>query len=505
MKPLALCLWLVLAAAPAHAQKTYGLVIGIDEYTYVSDLHGAVNDAKDIADAVTAIGGEVTLLLNESATRDAILGAWEDILAKSRPGDQLIVSYAGHGSNEPEHTPGNEQDGRDENFLLAGYAPHGEAAAQRIRDDEIADLLHRSAALDVIFVADACHAGTVTRNLNPTLGYRYVAPEELSGDPLPPPPPPPGTDEAGDVALFLAAVNETQKVPEVLIDGTPRGALSYAFADGLRGAADLDGDASITKGELEVHVLRTVRQISDGAQLPQSAPAGRENRALIALRTPSGTETPQPTDRPAPAAGFPFHGLPPIAVSGTGWTGMTGVVASAAGMLRLEGKVVFSSVGDRVAVAPVAAQLQNVIDKHRLTAALTRRADPRLTIRFDEGDRTYRAGQRLVIDVEGRMSPHLTLISLDALGKITFLYPDASFGDPDLLSVAEPVALPVVVAPPFGADHVIAIETATETEKFRREIARLNGVQDAAALWDVLGRSDGRIAVFPFFTAGDAL
>jgi hypothetical protein len=505
MKRLALFLWLVLVAVPAHAQKTFGLVIGIDEYTYVSDLHGAVNDAEDIADALTALGGEVTLLLNETATREAILGAWENILTEAGPGDRLIVSYAGHGSNEPEHTPGNEKDGRDENFLLAGYAPHGEAAAQRIRDDEIADLLHRSAALDVIFVADACHAGTVTRNLNPTLGYRYVTPEELSGDPLPPPPPPPGTGEAGDVALFLAAVNETQKVPEVLIDGTPRGALSYAFANGLRGAADLDGDARITKGELELHVLRTVRQISDGAQLPQSAPAGQEHRALIALRTLSVSEVPDIKDDPVAETLLPFQKLPPMAVSGKGWSGVSGVAQSTAGTLRLEGQVVYSSVGDRVAVAPIASQLQGVVDKHRLAAALGRNADPRMTIRFDKGDRTYGAGQRLVIDVEGRLTQQLTLISLDATGKMTFLYPDTSFGDPELISVAEPIALSVVVTPPFGADHVIAIETTTETETFRREIARLSGLQDAAALWDVLRHSGGRIAIFPFFTAGDAL
>ena len=505
MKHLAAFLWLAFSAAPAPAQQTFGLVIGIDEYTYVSDLHGAVNDARDIADAVTSLGGDVTLLLNEDATRNAILGAWEDILTRAAPGDRLIVSYAGHGSNEPEHTPGNEQDGRDENFLLAGFAPRGEAAAQRIRDDEIADLLHRSAALDVIFVADACHAGTVTRNLNPTLGYRYVTHETVSGDPLPPPPPPPGSGETGDVALFLAAVNETQKVPEVLIDGMPRGALSYAFADGLRGAADLDGDARITKGELEVHVLRTVRQISDGAQLPQSAPAGQENRALIALDGRSSAETPPLAEQSAPEHLLPFDRLPPMSVSGTGWSGVTGVIASAAGTLRLEGQAVYSSVGDRVAVVPAAAELQKVVDKHRLIRALTRRADPPLTIRFDKGDQTYRAGQRLVIEVKDRLTPHLTLISLDALGRVTYLYPDASYGDPHVTSPADPIALPVVIAPPFGADHVIAIETSASTDDFRRRIAALDGTHDMAALWNALRHVEGRIVVFPFFTTGEIL
>ena len=178
-------------ASPALAERTFGLVIGIDDYAIVPDLHGAVNDAEDIADALETLGAEVTLLTDANATRAAILGAWETILKDANEGDRLIISYAGHGSNEPESTPGSERDGRDENFLLAGYAPRGEAAGQRIRDDEIANLLARSARLEVIFVADACHSGTVTRNLNPVLGYRYVTPDKVANDPLPPPPPPP--------------------------------------------------------------------------------------------------------------------------------------------------------------------------------------------------------------------------------------------------------------------------------------------------------------------------
>ncbi|MEP0722442.1 MAG: caspase family protein, partial [Marinomonas sp.] len=64
----------------AMAERTFGLVIGIDEYTYIPDLHGAVNDAEDIADALDSLGAEVTLLTDAKATRSAILGAWEHIL-----------------------------------------------------------------------------------------------------------------------------------------------------------------------------------------------------------------------------------------------------------------------------------------------------------------------------------------------------------------------------------------------------------------------------------------
>ncbi|CAN0594733.1 unnamed protein product, partial [Ectocarpus sp. 12 AP-2014] len=335
------------------------------------------------------------------------------------PGDRLIISYAGHGSNEPEHTVGSEEDGRDENFLLAGFAPRGEAAGQRIRDDEIADMLARSSNLDVIFVADACHAGTVTRDLKPTLGYRYVTPQNMSGDPLPPPPPPPsGGDTPDQIALFLAAVNETEKVPEFLIDGVPRGALSFAFADGLRGAADLDRDGVLTKGELETHVRRTVRQVSDGAQLPQSEPAGQENVSLLQLRQ---DKAPNPV--PLALTERPFSALPAITVDPGEWTGISGIEVTRPGALRREGTAVYSSIGNHLATLTTDESLQAVIDKHRLIKTLNKVSQSSALIGFDRGDLVYRDGQTMTISVDQRSTKHLTLINLGADGKISLLYP----------------------------------------------------------------------------------
>lgn len=494
---------LVFLPVSAEAERLFGLVVGIDDYAFVPDLHGAVNDAEDIADALATLGAEVTLLTDADATRAAILGSWEAIIRSARPGDRLVVSYAGHGSNEPEHRPGSEADGRDENFLLAGFAPHGTAASERILDDEIADLLARSADLEVIFIADACHSGTVTRDLNPTLGYRYVTPARMETGSLPPPPPPPSGDADGkdSVELFLAAVSETEKVPEVLIDGTPRGALSYAFAAGLRGAADLDGDRILTKGEIEAHVRRTVRQVSDGAQMPQSEPAGRENAPLVAL--PSVAPIPQVavslTERG-------FAELPPVSVSPHGaWVGVTGVRATGQAQLRREGATIYSSVGDRLAHAAGPRTLQAVADKHRLVAALNRIAASGVAIGFNSGDRVYRDGETLVVYVEDRSARNLTLLNLAADGTISILYPLRDMGDPASSDPSERVVLPVGVMAPFGADHVIAIETDGPATALRKGLALLEGGRDMAALWDLLRRSGGRVDLFPFFTEGGAL
>ena len=67
---------LILAAAPAMAERTLALVIGIDAYQSIPPLAGAVNDARDIADALMGMGAETTLLLDGAATRQAVMAAW---------------------------------------------------------------------------------------------------------------------------------------------------------------------------------------------------------------------------------------------------------------------------------------------------------------------------------------------------------------------------------------------------------------------------------------------
>ncbi|MEL6572962.1 MAG: caspase family protein [Pseudomonadota bacterium] len=498
----ALPLCLALTAAPLQAAETYGLVIGIDAYDHVTDLQGAVNDARDIADALTSIGAEVTLLLDADATRAAVLDSWQATLNKAAPGDTLIVTYAGHGSNEPEHTPGNEVDGRDENFLLAGFAPYGTAAGERIRDDEIADLIAQRPDVSVIFVADACHSGTVTRNLNPTLGYRYVSPTEIDGDPLPPPPPRPSeTADQTEVALFLAAVNEAQKVPEYLIDGEPRGALSFAFAEGLRGAADANNDQVLTKGELETHIRKTVRQVSQGVQLPQAAPAGAVNTQLIAL---PASYTPPQDIRDRPLAALPpislatAASLPPLPTISP-----TAPLQPAAARYDASTGQVTSMVGDVIATVDGPEALSPVATKMQVAAAISETATSALSVQFADGDKAYRNGETLTVQIANRTTPHLTLINIASTGEIALLYPLTAAGDPLTVAPTDTLSLPLRVQAPFGSDHIVALESARDPSALRLRLRDLNGSKDMAALWDIIRTDDSlTTAVFPFFTRG---
>ena len=152
---LSVCSCMIAPPVAANG-KVYGLVIGINDYPIIGDLEGAVNDANDIASAITELpGAEVTKFTDSEATRDAIFEAWRQKALAAQPGDTLIVTFAGHGGQEPEAYPGNELDGHDETLLLSGFRPQGADAAHRIRDDEIAELIALAhPGVSVIFLVD---------------------------------------------------------------------------------------------------------------------------------------------------------------------------------------------------------------------------------------------------------------------------------------------------------------------------------------------------------------
>ena len=492
---LSLAVALIVALAPggASAGRIFGLVIGIDDYRHITDLQGAVNDAADISDALTGLGAEVVTLLDGKATRDAILAEWRRLATGLQQDDQLIVSYAGHGTNEPERLAGNEADGRDETLLLSGFAPYGKAAGERILDDEIAELIALAGEGRTIFVADACHSGTLSRNVAPALGFRYVSVGRIEADPLPPPPPRAGPAEGRDnAALFLAASDDSEKTPEFLIDGKPRGALSYAFAASLRGKADANADGILMKGEIETYVRRTVRGISQGSQRPQVAPAGESA----------------------------FDALPPVTLSHNGGAGADRMLKALSGVelvpdgqtadLRLDLKTgaVLSMVGDTLRHvepglgAAAARELQAVADKQRLASALSA-MQGELDLSFADGDRSYRADDVVTVRVTGRRAEGLSILNITSDGRVHHLYPLSDLGDPALLPPGHKLNLALQVAAPFGADHVIAVETDGPASDLRRA---LQGATDAAAFWEsfrAIARTlstPPRIAVFPFHT-----
>ena len=296
-------LMLATAATTAKAADTYGLVVGIDDYQHINPkLEGAVNDARDVADALKKDGArDVKLLLDRDASRDAIMHAWNDILTKAHKGDVLVFHYAGHGGQEPEHVKGSEPTGYDSTLLLAGFSLSGQGTYERIVDDELGWMFKRAsdAGLYLLVAIDACHSGTMTRAFeNPAIAKPRVRavnylPINPAEDRLPPFDPAWARipDELPNV-FYFGAVQDNEEVPEVEINKQWRGALSWALASGLRGGADANHDGVITVFELRDYMLDQIRMKMEGQQHP----------SVIPTRTRGNGDG----DAPPPATGLVF-------------------------------------------------------------------------------------------------------------------------------------------------------------------------------------------------------
>src|SRR5215475_2749726 len=118
------------AAAPLlrgpDGGEVRALIIGVDAYQNVRRLKGAVADARDIESSLRRMGTrDVTALIDADANRTAVLVAIDRLIARSGPNDLVVLSIAGHGTQEPERVPGSQPDGMENVFLLSGFDVSG--------------------------------------------------------------------------------------------------------------------------------------------------------------------------------------------------------------------------------------------------------------------------------------------------------------------------------------------------------------------------------------------
>lgn len=144
------------------------LVIGISKYEHIASLP-AVRDAQDVAEALTRHGGyapgNVRKLIDESATRAAIVAELE-VLAGRDPRPPLLLFYfSGHGGARREAT------GTDRDCYLMPFDGRWNAADAvaelALSGAELATLVEKVGAERVIVILDCCHAesGTVTKDV----------------------------------------------------------------------------------------------------------------------------------------------------------------------------------------------------------------------------------------------------------------------------------------------------------------------------------------------------
>jgi len=86
---------LLFAAGPTLAENRVALVFGADDYRFIRPLRNAVNDARTVEDALTALGFRVFPEANRDLRR--MRRALEDFIEDAKGADVALVFFAGHG------------------------------------------------------------------------------------------------------------------------------------------------------------------------------------------------------------------------------------------------------------------------------------------------------------------------------------------------------------------------------------------------------------------------
>jgi hypothetical protein len=156
----------------SQASARWALLIGIDRYCRLGEnaqLAGCANDVAAMAQVLVERFAfppdHVVELVDEEATRSAILASLDALATKAAPGDAVVVHYSGHGSQAPSVDP-NEADGCDETILPHDTGRDAGNPNLDIHDKEIHAWLARITAVtrNVTLIFDSCHSGGVTRD-----------------------------------------------------------------------------------------------------------------------------------------------------------------------------------------------------------------------------------------------------------------------------------------------------------------------------------------------------
>ena len=223
-------------------QKSWAIVIGIDDYAKWPKLEYASHDAQAIADTLTGQFGfpssQVIVLKNQQATRNNILAAFHDRLADDRTGrdDRVFVFFAGHGATRRLAS------GRDLGYIIPVDSHPDEFATDAIAMTDIQNIAESMQAKHVMFVMDACYSG---------LGLTRGGPSSSAFL---------RENARRSARQMLTAGGADQQVA----DAGPNGhsVFTWVLLQALAGKGDLNGDGLITGTELAAYVAPAVSAVS---------------------------------------------------------------------------------------------------------------------------------------------------------------------------------------------------------------------------------------------------
>ena len=239
--------------------RIWALIVGIERYESVPVLQFAKNDAYELSQFLLSTEGgglrreQVKLISDNKASKTGILKAMQEQFGKADSTDMIVFYFSGHGS------PGA--------FLPQDYTG---AESTKLTHSEVAAALRHSPAKYKIIIADACFSGSFSgtkdsRSVEAILQSYYEGLQDSQG---------------GTAILTSSKATEMSKE----VDNKQQGVFSYYLVEGLRGAADIDGDSQITLNELFEYVRDNTMIDTGNAQTPVLQGNCDGNLPILVLR-----------------------------------------------------------------------------------------------------------------------------------------------------------------------------------------------------------------------------
>ncbi len=247
-------------------EESHALIIGVSDYTNGwSKLAGVKEDVTEVQRALEDNGFEVQLL--EDPDKQQMEATIEDFIFEkgANPENRLLIYYAGHGHTK---TLGY---GGEMGYLVPADAPlpkkGRDIAFQRsvMSMQRIEEVAKNTSAKHVLFMFDACFAGSVFLATRAAPSYIEVFTEE-------------------PVRQFITSGSADQEVPDNSI-------CRRAFVDALAGSADFDKDGYLTGSELGTYIQKRTAEDWKGELTPQYGklqdPNLNKGDFVFKIRTPT--------------------------------------------------------------------------------------------------------------------------------------------------------------------------------------------------------------------------
>jgi hypothetical protein len=499
------------SAADLHAPgggTIRALVIGIDNYPNLPpevQLDGAVADATDISNALSAAGVKAQTLIDGAAIRSRVIGEMNRLVDESKPGDLSIIAFSGHGMRVRAYSQwqGLDASGVQTQIALSRFGRSLDAGHEVIVDREMRAWLARFDAkgVDALIVIDTCYGGAM-REVAAFAGGMKVRSlpgnlddavhDSFTGIPMTQREARANVREMSHVT-FLAGATENSVVPEMSgIDrahpNEVRGALSYFVARAFEGRATRDG--KVTREQLFKFVGPNVRQATDDRQFIGFEPrvdSSEAQQKIVFLLGNGATLDPPKRDLDVRPPEPPTDPVRVAIVNGpeASFSAIQKGRAPFVGSERSQADLVWNvsegsalSRGDLVMRPIDGSLLGNVIDRTWAIREVQKLSRSRaIDVEMREGGKSYKMGDRPELRISDVRDHYLTLVNIAADSTVQLLFPANPSQDPYIRG--ENWTYDPVVRPPLGADLVVAIETSRPVEQLIDWLHRHDGKPDA--------------------------